>query len=231
MMKSNELERIFGARGWLSHQPAAFQSAFIAMGRQVALDRAAPVFHMGDSEGGVYGIVSGSIAVMGGTRWQFPALAHVARAGDWFGHRPALLGGARTLSMHAMEQTTLLLVPLERLRSRMRSEPDFATRMAQMAEIGTETVISVARDLLIRNSARRLAAVLLRVTAMGQVQPDDREGYAITQAELAEMANMSRHQANRTLGAWKRAGLIDLGYNRIRLLNVPALRELAYAEN
>jgi CRP-like cAMP-binding protein len=229
-MTTDELERVFSTRGWLSRQPQPFRTQFIGLGRLTALERGAPVFHAGDRSGGVYGIVSGGVAVMGGTPWQVPAMAHIERAGDWFGHGPVLRGGQRTLTFIAAEPTTLLQVPLERLRPRLKGDPDFAARLAQMADVSTETVVWAARDLLIRDSARRLAAVLLRVTAMGDVPPCDGDGYALTQAELGEMANISRHHVNRILAMMRRAAWIDARYNRIRLLDVAALKAFAWTD-
>ena len=229
-MTSTELDRVFSTRGWLSRQPQPFRSRFIALGRLVTLEGGAPVFHMGDGSGGVFGIVSGGVAVLGGSPCQRPALAHIERAGDWFGHGPVLRGGQRTLTFVAAEATTLLQVPLECLRPKLQVDPHFAARLAQMADASTETVIRVARDLLIRDSARRLAAVLLRVTALGEVPPVDGSGYALTQAQLGEMANISRHHVNRILGTMRRAGWIDARYNRIRLLDVAALKAFAWTD-
>jgi CRP-like cAMP-binding protein len=226
----DELEQVFSKRGWLSHQPKPFRTRFIGLGRLVSLERAASVFHTGDESGGVFGIVSGGVSVLGGSPWQRPALAHIERAGDWFGHGPVLRGGPRTLTFIASEPTTLLQVPLERLRPRIQGDPDFAVRLAQMADASTETVIRVARDLLIRDSARRLAAVLLRVTALGEVPPGDDAGYALTQSELGEMANISRHHVNRILRMMRRAGWIAARYNRIRLLDVAALKAFAWSD-
>jgi len=227
----DQLERVFSTRGWLSRQPQPFRTRFISLGRLIALERGAPVFHMGDGSGGVYGIVSGAIEVLGGTSRQLPVLAHIERAGDWFGHGPVLRGGPRTLTFVAAEPSTLLQVPLDRLRPQLQNDPDFAARLAQMADASTETVIGVARDLLIRDSAKRLAAVLLRVTAAGEVPPDNEQGYALTQAQLGEMANISRHHVNRILGMMRRAGWIDARYNRIRLLDVAALKAFAWADD
>jgi len=226
----DQLERVFSKRGWLSRQPRPFRAQFISLGRLVTLERGAPVFHMGDESGGVFGIVSGAIAVLGGTSRQVPVLAHIERAGDWFGHGPVLRGGNRSLTFVAAEPTTLLQVPLERLRPQIQNTPDFAARLAQMADASTDTVVWTARDLLIRDSSRRLAAVLLRVTAMGEVPPGDGEGYALTQAQLGEMANISRHHVNRTLGMMRRAGWIAARYNRIQLLDVAALQAFAWSD-
>jgi len=226
----DQLERVFSTRGWLSRQPQPFRTRFIGLGRLIALERGAPVFHMGDGSGGVYGIVSGAIEVRSGASRQLPVLAHIERAGDWFGHGPVLRGGNRSLTFVAAEPSTLLQVPLERLRPQLQSDPDFAARLAQMADASTETVIGVARDLLIRDSARRLAAVLLRVTVAGDVPPDNEQGYALTQAQLGEMANISRHHVNRILAMMRRAGWIDARYKRIRLLDVAALKAFAWAD-
>jgi CRP/FNR family cyclic AMP-dependent transcriptional regulator len=227
----DQLEQVFSARGWLSRQPRPFRIRFIGLGRLIELERGEPVFHMGDGSGGVFGIVSGAIAVMGGTSRQLPVLAHIERAGDWFGHGPVLRGGPRTLTFIAAEPATLLQVPLDRLRPQLQNDPEFAARLAQMADASTETVIGVARDLLIRDSAKRLAAVLLRVTAAGEVPPDNEQGYALTQAQLGEMANISRHHVNRILGTMRRAGWIDARYNRIRLQDVAALKAFAWADD
>jgi CRP-like cAMP-binding protein len=227
----DKLERVFSKRGWLSRQPPAFRRLFIGLGRPIVLERGTPVCHTGDQSGGVFGVVSGGVAVKGGTPWQTPVLAHIERAGEWFGHGPALRGGNRTLTFIATEPTRLLQVPLERLRPQLQADPEFAARLAQMADASTETVVWAARDLLIRDSARRLAAVLLRVTAMGEVPPADGEGYLLTQAELGEMANISRHLVNRTLGMMRRAGWIDSRYNRIRLLDVAALKSFAWSDD
>ena len=226
----DQLEKVFSTRGWLSRQPPRFRTTFIGLGRLIALQSGAPVFRTGDESGGVFGIVSGGVAVFGGTPWQRPELAHIERAGDWFGHGPVLRGGTRSLTFVAAEPSTLLQVPLERLRPQLQSDPDFAARLAQMADASTETVIGVARDLLIRDSARRLAAVLLRVTAAGDMPPDNEQGYALTQAQLGEMANISRHHVNRILAMMRRAGWIDVRYNRIRLLDVAALKAFAWTD-
>jgi CRP/FNR family transcriptional regulator, cyclic AMP receptor protein len=230
-MTGDQLDRIFAARGWLSLQPPAFRQQFLSLGRLVALERGDPVFHAGDDGGGVYGIAAGAIAVLGGTARQLPVMAHVGRAGDWFGFGPLLSGDSRKLGFVAIEASRLIHVPLAQLRPRMKADSEFATRLGHMADIATATVISVARDLLSSGAAQRLVAVLLRVTAHGEVPPASPEGYAITQAELGEMANISRHQVNRILSDMQKFGWVKLGYNRIALLDVPALAGFAYAEH
>lgn len=137
-MDSFALGAALAARGWLSEQPQAFQTMIIGMGRLVELDRGDPLYHVGDTKGGVFGIVSGTIAAHGGTELQAPVLATLLRAGYWFGFGPALRGGPRALSFVAAEPTILFQVPLSRLEPMMRADAIFAIRVSQMADIGSQ---------------------------------------------------------------------------------------------
>lgn len=79
--------------------------------------------------------------------------------------------------------------------------------------------------------ARRIVAVLLRVTGvLGAIPADRPGGVLLTQHDLGEMANASRHHVNRVLGMLAREGWIATRYNRIRLLDVPALKRFAYSD-
>jgi len=229
-MDRDTLRAVFSARGWLSEQPADFRETIIGMGRLVELDRGDPLYQAGDVQGGVFGVVSGSMAAQGVTSWQAPVLATLVRSGTWFGHSPALRGGTRTLSFIAAEPTVLLQVPLSRLGPKMQEDAGFAKRIGGMADIGSTILAWIVRDLLTPSSSRRLAAVLLRVTAMGEVPPADASGYVISQRELGEMANLSRSQVNAALGRFRASGWIDIGYNRIRLLDVEGLLAFAYED-
>jgi hypothetical protein len=60
----DELERVSSQRGWLSRQPQPFRAQFNSLGQLVTLQHATPFLHTGDGSGGVYGIVSGGVAVL-----------------------------------------------------------------------------------------------------------------------------------------------------------------------
>jgi CRP-like cAMP-binding protein len=65
---------------------------------------------------------------------------------------------------------------------------------------------------------------------MGEVEPDDRRGFAVTHKQLGEMANLSRHHVGRKLASFEAQRWIVCGYNRIRLVNADALAVFAYAD-
>jgi CRP-like cAMP-binding protein len=219
---------VLAARGWLSEHPAAFRSLLIREAVPMEARPGSTVFRIDDESNGLYGVVSGAIGVEGGHGRQTPLLGHVMRPGEWFGIRALLHGGQRVLTYRAIEPTRLLFLDRTRLVPLMREDPDIAIRVGQLAEIGNRLGAWAMRDLLTPDAGRRLAAVLLRVLGMGEVVPDDPQGFWLTHAQLGEMANLSRHHVGRKLAMLEAEGWIACGYNRIRLLDPEGLGAFAY---
>jgi CRP/FNR family cyclic AMP-dependent transcriptional regulator len=220
---------LFESRGWLSEQPAAFRNQLLRMARCISVARGDWVFAIGDAPGGIFGVVSGGIGIEGAGPFHTLRLGHVLRAGSWFGHHPALSpGGRRTQGMRAMEDSLLLHVPLAPLQALMKEDPDAARCVGNMADGGSILAVRIISDLLIPDATQRIAAVLLRVTGAEEgIEPPHPEGFQITQAELGEKANVSRPHVNRMLGELERKGWIAKHYQRLRIVNVEALRGFA----
>jgi CRP-like cAMP-binding protein len=105
-----------------------------------------------------------------------------------------------------------------------------AIRVGQLGEYGGRISARTIRDLLTPDAARRLAAVLLRVTGGGALAPDDPRGFWLTHQQLGEMANLSRHHVGRKLAGFTAAGWIRCGYNRICICDAAALADFAYSD-
>lgn len=142
-----------------------------------------------------------------------------------------LHGGPRENSYRALETSRLVFLPNLRLLPMMQADPDVAIRVGQLAERGNRLGAWIARDLLTPDSGRRLASVLLRVLAMGEVAPPDARGFHLTHNQLGEMANLSRHHVGRKLAHFEAAGWVACGYNRIRIIDAQGLAAFAYAED
>lgn len=118
-----------------------------------------------------------------------------------------VIGKSRSLAFRAMEGATVFYISLQAVETVSQSLPEARWQFASLAEHNLETTIRVVSDLLIRRSDRRIAAVLLRVAGV----PDDgrsREFHecSLTQSDLAELANVSRHLVNATLKAFEDHG-------------------------
>ncbi|PZN95903.1 MAG: hypothetical protein DCF31_05040 [Alphaproteobacteria bacterium] len=218
MAYSDALDLVFARRGWLSRQSQVSRRLVLERGRRVAFDPGDHIVHMGDDAGGIYGIISGGVGTIGMTRITGPALGHIMREGTWFGQGPLLTKGPRSMTFRAMEETELILVPLQELKPLMAANVGFAEMIAQMTEYAGRMSATAVRELLIRDAPRRLAATLLRVTAvLDGVVSASAQGFRISQTELAEMACVSRNYTNRILSDLQARGLVTLSYNHIRI--------------
>jgi CRP/FNR family transcriptional regulator, cyclic AMP receptor protein len=133
--------------------------------------------------------------------------------------------------VRALEDSELLAVSLPVLRQLMERDGTVGRLLGDGANLGADIASWAACDLLISDGAQRIAAVLLRVTGvLDGLPPDQPGGFLLTQQDLGEMANASRHHVNRVLRMMKRAGWIATSYNHIRLLDVPGLTAFAHRE-
>ena len=223
---ASEFSAAFGQRGWLSEQPPAFQQRIAALACVVRVSRGEWVFQVNDKPGGIYGVIWGGIGVEGSSPFSFPRLGHVLRSGSWFGHGPILSGGGnRVQSMRALEETELAYVPFAPLQALVNVDPIAATYLGNMADGGSMLGTRVICDLLIPSVPQRIAEVLLRITGAEEgVEPHHPDGFMITQAELGEMANVSRSNVNRVLGDFARRKWIAKSYQRLRVCEVEALK-------
>jgi CRP-like cAMP-binding protein len=225
-----ELELLFGRRGWLSEQPAAFR-AVVRNGRIVDQAAGATVFLEGDAAGGVLGVVSGGIGILLGPPLLDPRLAHILRPGDWIGAGAMLRGGARRIGCVVLEPTRLLLVPLVALQAIGRADPDAPRRIAAMESVNAMMAGELAATLMIPDTARRLGATLLRVTRALEHDPTGQlPELVLSQAQLGEMANASRHRVNKILADFARAGWVEVGYNRVRILDAAGLAAFSHGD-
>lgn len=215
-------------RGWLAGQPEAFAAEVLARGRLRHFRRGDLVYREGEAPGGIYGVVTGGIGIVGARAGRQPVLAHIQRAGAWFGEGPWLTGTGRAMTFRATEPSSLLFVAGSALEDLARTEPQARIRFGGLGRWTVDQNLALIGDLLIPNAERRIAATLLRVTAVGDgVEPDDAQGFVITQSEIGEMANVSRHHVNRTLTRFRGQGWVDGRYNRVRVLDIPALEAMA----
>lgn len=222
---------LFARRGPLAVVDAGARARFLAAARPLTVPRGARVYAAGDGPGGIYGVVSGGIGVEGSTDVLGPRLGHVMRSGSWFGEGPSLRGGVRRLGYRALEDSRLLTVPLPVLQVLQASDPGVTRLLATISEISSGIAALAVRELLIPDAPRRIAAVLLRVTGVQDgVEPDDPLGFMLSQADLGELANASRHHVNRVLGTFARAGWIAKSYNHIRILDMDGLSGFAFDE-
>jgi CRP-like cAMP-binding protein len=223
-----EAERRILLRGWLADQSDDMRRAVLKAARLVLYPAGEFVFHAGDSEGGIYGVVSGGVGVHLPAETGETYLAHILRTGTWFGYGPLVRGRRRSLSFSLIEPSLLFHLPLSNAQEIAGRSPVHQRAILSVGEYGMDVATRVIETLLIRHSDRRIAATLLRVAPLHEEEPGERE-IQLTQAQLGEMANADRQVVNRVLKRFEAEGWVHVSYGRIRIADAAAIREFARA--
>jgi hypothetical protein len=114
----------------------------------------------------------------------------------------------------------------------LAEHPQWWRFLLQPAIIYGDTSQNAAADLLIRDSERRCAAVLLRLSGLRFARPDDAKPVQVplTQSELAGAANLSRNSVGTMVKRLVARGLIEQGRQGIVVCAPMALRAFVEKE-
>ena len=220
---------IFSDVGWLARQPADFRQECFSHGRIVASRRGDAIYREGDAGLSIYGLMSGALAVLIGPPRLAPRIANIMGPGTWFGVGPVLTGNPRSLEFRAVSDCRLLMVPGPAVEHLSNARPEYARAIGALGIIGHNVAIRVAGELLIPSSSRRIAAIILRIASPDTAEARvGSEGVAVTQSQVAEMANVSRNVANGVLCKLRHAGWIETSYGRVTVRDRAALAAHAY---
>lgn len=213
-------------RGWLADQAPAVRAEVLQRGRLISGGEGESLFHAGDDPGGIFGVVAGGVAIRIACRSDEPRLAHIGRCGLWFGYGPLVRGGPRSMlyTFSLTEPSWLFSISLAKLQEIVRMSPEHQRALLSVSDYGIEIAVHTVETLMIRNTDRRIAATLLRVSPPVDEAPSGAPvEVRLTQAQLGEMANAERKVVNRALSRMVARGWLDVSYGRIRLLAPDAL--------
>ena len=205
--------------GWLSRLPPDMQEAVLP---RIILRRYPPktnVYLVGDPPGGVYGIVSGSIAVVLPPMDRPQTVAHLAVPGSWFGEGGFLTGEPRRIGLRTASESLLANLPLADMEVLAGKDRRFERSFAGIAMLNIDLAIRTVVDLLEPSASRRVGAVVQRACG-------GHSGYRLhlTQEGIGLMANTSRRQTLAALRELISAGIIRQHYGTIEVIDAVSLK-------
>ncbi len=176
------------------------------------------VFRQGDPAARVHVVRTGSVELSREVKGR-RVILQVLRPGDVFGDVPVFLGDPEPFDARAVEDCTVLELDSAALYHLLQTRPLVARRWfvslaERMAGLQNRLV-----DLLAGGIESQLASILLReADAQGRVQA--------TQSSLAGMLGAQRSSVQRVLKMLESAGLIELRYRCIDLVDRGGLASL-----
>jgi CRP-like cAMP-binding protein len=158
------------------------------------------------------------------------AILATVRPGAFFGELALLDGAPRSATAIAMEPTQTLILPRDRFRSLIDTEP--ATRDALLAALAGELrrLTDHVEELHFLDMTGRMAARLLRLAqGTGTAAPDGsvRLDGPYTQGDLASMIGATRQSVNKLLGQFVDDGLIRVDPDAIVIVDLAGLERTA----
>lgn len=213
----NELER----SGWL----ASCQSDIRAKLRGIAvLKTFAPgdyLYHVGDKSNGVFGIVSGALDSLIPRTDGEEIVVHRAAGGFWIGDLAFYAGQVRLVSLRAASALTAVQLPQRQLNRLSRERPELLADFYRLTYENMATTLELLGNLATPGAENRVARRLL---IQQQVEPG--EWIELGQESLAELVALSTQSVRRALHRLEQQGLIELGYRKMRITDMPGLAAL-----
>lgn len=217
-MLEDAARAFMATHGWLSHTPPAFREAVLNRAIVRHFDKDQSLFVKGDSPGGIWGLVSGAIAIEVAPNQGETVFGHFAGPGFWIGAGPTITGRDRSIGVITRRPSVLLLLPSASFREIAAADPEAWRWLSILPLMQSVLAIGVAEDMMIRNSRNRLAAILLRLGgcrgpfASGEVQE-----ITASQDEIATIANLSRTAVGSMVRTFEKDGLLTNRYRSIQI--------------
>jgi CRP-like cAMP-binding protein len=212
--------------GWLSSTSPEFQRAILAGCDCRPLEAGAPLQVGGEDHGEMIGLARGILELRTTLGPADTAIMHFAHPVFWLGFVPTLFKQPRRAAASAKTPAWLVRVPEATIRRTLKENPHWwAFFLQPLLEYGDLTV-TIAADLMIRDSERRCAAALLRLAGCRYAGPRDVNPAEVplTQSELAGAANLSRNSVGTLLQRLATRGFVEVGYGAMIVRTPAALR-------
>ena len=214
---------------WFTALPTSIQSDIIKMGKTRTVKPSHTLFAQGGTSNGLYAVIKGELHVTGTSMLGNDVIMAIIRPGDWTGFLACLDGGLHAYSATAMTETIVFSLSPSAVAAIF--ETDVATfRLLQSPELMAARKVT---HFVVENMGLPLTQrVAARLADLG------RWGYGpsigplaelehVSQEELAMSVHASRQKVNKILRNLAQRNLIEIGYNRIRVLDAAALDRFA----
>ena len=219
-MKSAELPK----SGFLAQASSELSTLLDSVATEVDLEEGEVLFEQGDEGDALYAIISGSLEFSILSREGRKLSLDVMRPGALFGEIALFDPGTRTATVTALEPSRVRGVKNGDVLSAIRSKPELAIDMIQLAGERMRWMSSQLNEQVFLSMPARLARKILYLTLDGS---ENLATLPLSQSELAEFVGATREAVSKTLSIWKRAGVIESTRGGLKVLDREALQVMA----
>ncbi len=210
---------------WFACLPEALRLRMMAEASIVRLEAGQQLFAYGDSELGMYAVVSGGISIGRHSEDGKESLLTLIETPNWFGEITLFDRGCRTHNAHAVGKTVLVEVNGAALDRILSETPSYWQNFGQLLTLKLRLLLDMAEDMALRTTAQRLAKRLVMLAiSNGDLTGRSRRVVEVQQEQLAMMLFITRQTTNQILKNLERLGLIKLVYGAVEILDLEGLQ-------
>ena len=227
-MRDDEWAALHSGR-WFAELPAALRHAITSRARVQRVAAGARIIQRGDAAGHWVGVARGAVrlgtALSDGRVFTLDFIG----PGQWFGDIALVDLRAEDLDMVAHVPSTLLVVGKQDVHELMELSPEFRDALLQLNCQRLRRMVKRCEERHALTLPQRLAKQVLRLARQfGRVTASGvRIDLAISQGDLASMVGGSRQRVNRALRQMQQLGIMQLGPQRLLVLDEPGLAAVA----
>ena len=221
MAEPAQLARLLGANPFFAGLGAEAIEAVSRLCVSRTLEPDQILFEKGEPADALYAVRRGQIRIATGTEAGRRLTLNLLGPGDVFGEIALLDAGPRTADAIAAEATDLFVVRRRDFVELLQQRPAVAVRIIELLCERLRWMSERMEETVLLPVSQRLGR---RLVALGEDYGAD---LSVSQEELAVFVGATRETVNRQLQVWKRMNLVELGRNRIRLIDPAALAALA----
>jgi CRP/FNR family cyclic AMP-dependent transcriptional regulator len=227
-LRDDELAALHGGR-WFAELPAALRQYITARARVQRVAAGARITQRGDAAGNWVGVARGAVrlgtALTDGRVFTLDFMG----PGQWFGDIALVDLRAEDLDMVAHVPSTLLIVGKQDMHELMELSPAFRDALLQLNCQRLRRMYKRCEERHALTLPQRLAKQVLRLARQfGRPTANGvRIDLAISQGDLAAMVGGSRQRVNRALRQMQQLGIMQLGPQRLLVLDSLGLDAVA----
>ena len=208
--------------GWLAGRSGKAQDLILSIGRVRSYEHGEFLYRVGDRATCMFGLIDGRLDMILPAPDGREIVVHMSTPGNWFAETTTLsratIKAACRVASDAAEVLALRDVDLFALLDR---EPWLHTDFYALSNEKR----TIAQDLLVEaltfTGVERVAQRLAYLHAKKRLGPEDQ--VEVSQDALSEMVGVSGPTVQRALRAFRRRGLIETRYGRIRIIDAEGL--------
>ncbi|MDX1630925.1 MAG: Crp/Fnr family transcriptional regulator [Thermoanaerobaculia bacterium] len=205
--------------------PEGEQRELVRKTEQRQMEAGEILFHRGDPANRVYLVHDGQIKLTQVTAAGEEVIVALLADGDLFAVVAAMQETSYPVAAEAMIPTDLLAWHRDLLAAEMDRYPAMSLEATRIVSIRMRGLQERFRELATLPVPARLARALVRLARLHGERRGDRVilDLQLSRQTLAELTGTTLYTVSRLLSGWKNEGLVELGRQRVTILDLPAL--------